>query len=193
MWLTDPWGGERERLYRMKSGGVGGINGGRRYLYHNTSLQPPFSSEGAPGPNTLGAGFGAGGNGGTNAMQNTVTLNNIFTTWSPGQTGFDLADASGNQLDYDLTNATCWWAVSGTCTAVEGNGYQATTPQYQPGNGWSATPWNGKYRLQPGTPGAVDGFPIANFSDGFTGVKPDRGAQEHDAADMQFGPGASGS
>jgi PKD repeat protein len=181
MYITDPWGNERDRLYMFKSGGLS-FNGGRRYLYHNTSMQPPFSSESAAsGPNPLGAGFGAGGNGGVNAMQNTVTRNNVFEIWKSNWDTFDLNGASGNDLDYDLSNGVI----------AEAHADKAT-PQYQAGNGWSAY-WTGKYRLAPGTAGYNDGVVIPNFNDGFVGAAPDRGAHEDGTPDMDFGTTASGS
>jgi PKD repeat protein len=180
-YLTDAWGNERDRLYMMKAGGLS-FNGGRRYLYHNTSMQPPFTSESAgAGPNPLGAGFGAGGNGGANAMQNTISRNNVFEMWKSNWSTFDLNGASGNDLDFDLSNGVM----------SETNGFQGTTPQYQAGNGWSAY-WNGRYRLVPGTRGYNDGVAIPNFNDGFLGAGPDRGAHEDGTADMDFGPTASG-
>lgn len=182
MFITDPWGNERDRLYMLKSGGMGGINGGRRYIYHNTSMQPPYTSEAtASGPNPLGAGFGTGGNGAPNGMHNTVTRNNVFEIWRSSWGTFDLIDALGNDLDYDLSNGNF----------TEPNGIR-TTPQYQTGNGWSAY-WNGRYRLQSGTAGHNDGAPIPNFNDGFVGTAPDRGAHEDGTPDMTFGTNASGS
>jgi hypothetical protein len=181
MFITEPWGNEHDRLYMFKSGGLGGVNGGRRYLYHNTSLQPPYTSESAGvGPQPLGAGFGAGGNGGSNAMQNTVTRNNVFEIWKPWWGTFDLSGASGNDLDYELSN--------GVLSEVHGI---TATPQYQLNNGWSAY-WGGRYRLQPGTPGYDDGVAIPNFNDDFVGAGPDRGAHEDGTADMVFGTTATG-
>jgi PKD repeat protein len=193
MWYSESWGNEHERLYMFKSGSIGFTNGGRRYIYHNTALQPSVASQGAPGPNTLGAGFGAGGNGidrDTGAdqnMQNTVTRNNVFANWYSAPSGISsegaLQEYDGvNDFDYDLTNGGL----------SEANGYANTVPQYQAGNGWSAW-WTGKYRLAPGTSGYHDGWPIPNFSDGYTGARPDRGAHEDATPDMKFGPDAYGS
>jgi PKD repeat protein len=198
MWYSDNWGAERERLYMFKSGGIGTLNGGKRYIYHNTALQPSFASQGAPGPNSLGAGFGAGGNGFDDSgndqnMQNTVTRNNIFESWYSASSGLSsesaLEEFDGvNDFDYDLTNGYL----------SETHGYQRTVPQYQAGNGWSAW-WTGKYRLKAthtdGThnEGYDDGAVIANFNDDFVGNGPDRGAHEDGTPDMKFGPDAYGS
>ena len=185
--LDDPWGNETcnggGRDSMMKSGGIGSYDGGRRYLYHNTSLQPPYTSEtSATGPNPLGAGTGVEDTGSSTPLENTVSRNNVFEVWKSNWGAFTFnSTASGNDLDYDLTNGVM----------SEANGFAATTPQYQSGNGWSSY-WTGKYRLVPGTPGYDDGVIIPNFNDGFIGAGPDRGAQEDGTPDMDFGTGASG-
>jgi hypothetical protein len=185
--IDDPWGNETcnggGRDSMLKSGGIGIYNGGRRYLYHNTSLQPPFTSESsATGPNPLGAGLGVEDTGTTTPLMNTVSRNNVFEIWKSTWGAFGMsAGSSGNDLDYDLTNGGM----------SETHGYAATTPQYQTGNGWSSY-WNGKYRLVPGTPGHDDGIVIPNFNDGYMGAAPDRGAQEDGTPDMDFGTTATG-
>lgn len=185
--FDDPWGAETcnggGRDSMMKSGGVGSYDGGRRYLYHNTSLQPPFTSEtSATGPNPLGAGTGVEDTGSSTPLENTVSRNNVFEVWKPNWGAFTFnSTASGNDLDYDLTNGVM----------SEAHGFAATTPQYQSGNGWSSY-WTGKYRLVPGTHGYDDGLIIPNFNDGFIGIGPDRGAHEDGTPDMDFGTGASG-
>ena len=185
--LDDPWGNETcnggGRDSMMKSGGIDVYDGGRRYLYHNTSLQPPFTSEtSATGPNPLGAGTGVEDTGSSTPLENTVSRNNVFEVWKSNWGAFTFnSTASGNDLDYDLTNGVM----------SEAHGFAATAPQYQSGNGWSSY-WTGKYRLVPGTHGYDDGVIIPNFNDGFTGSGPDRGAHEDGTADMDFGTGASG-
>jgi hypothetical protein len=185
--LDDPWGNETcnggGRDSMMKSGGIGSYDGGRRYLYHNTSLQPPYTSEtSATGPNPLGAGTGVEDTGSSTPLENTVSRNNVFEVWKSNWGAFTFnSTASGNDLDYDLTNGVM----------SETHGFAATTPQYQSGNGWSSY-WTGKYRLVPGTHGYDDGVIIPNFNDGFMGAGPDRGAHEDGTADMDFGTGASG-
>lgn len=185
--FADPWGNETcnggGRDSMMKSGGLDVYNGGRRYLYHNTSLQAPFTSEpSASGPNPLGAGTGVEDTGSSTPLENTVSRNNVFEVWKSNWGAFTFnSTASGNDLDYDLSNGGM----------SEAHGFAATTPQYQSGNGWSAY-WTGKYRLVPGTHGYDDGVIIPNFNDGFMGAGPDRGAHEDGTADMDFGTGASG-
>jgi PKD repeat protein len=192
MRITQPWGNESDRGDMFKSGAIGQFNGGKRYLYHNTSLQPTPASEGAPGPSGLGAARGSARSSATDAMLNTTALNNVFELWKPDTETYRLIGASGDLLDFDLTNSNCWGSTSTTsCNFVEAHGARAT-PLYQPGNGFSSY-WNGKYRLSAGTPGHDDGTVIPNFSDGFVGSAPDRGAHEDGTSDMDFGPGASGS
>jgi PKD repeat protein len=192
--ISDDWGnsscndGGRDPMH--KNSGNGPITG-KTYIYHNTSLQPPASSEGLTG-NPLGAG------GGSDGGSLVVTRNNVFEIWKQNWNGF--GGASGDaDANYDLTNANCWTGSLPTCTTTEANGYTGTTPQYQnqnatdgTANGWRSY-WNGKYRLVPGTPGYDDGTVIPNFNDGYVGAKPDRGAHEDGTPDMDFGPAASGS
>lgn len=186
MWYSDPWGNERDRVAAFKSGGFSSTqNGGRRYIYHNTFLQPPYASENAPGPYTLGAGQGAGG-ASNYAMINTVSRNNVYEIWKPNWDVFAMPDSS-DDLDYDLSNANM----------TEAHG-KSGAAQYQSGNGWLGTypgrnNYHGKYRLQPGTPGYDDGALIPNFNDGYQGAGPDRGAAEDGAPDLTFGITASGS
>ena len=179
--MSDPWGndscngGGRDPM--IKDGGSSLPNNGKMYLYHNTSMQPPASSEPtATGPYPLGAGSGSGGG------ANIVSRNNVFETWKSNWPPFN---TSGGDTDYDLTSASSW-------NGSEAHGYLSTTPQYQTGNGWQSY-WNGKYRLAPGTSGYHDGTPIPNFNDMY--ASPDRGAHQDDPSvpDMDFGPGASGS
>ena len=187
MWYADPWGNEQDRVAAFKSGGFSSVeNGGRRYIYHNTLLQPPYASENAPGPNTLGGGQGAGGTGGFN-MINTVSRNNVFDIWKTGWQVFAQTDSS-DDLDYDTTNANM----------TESHGKTGAAAQYQSGNGWVGTypgrnNYHGKYRLVPGTSGHDDGAVIPNFNDGFQGAAPDRGAAEDGLPDLTFGTTASGS
>ena len=186
MWYSDPWGNEHDRVAAFKSGGFSNTeNGGRRYIYHNTFLQPPYASENAPGPNPLGAGQGAGG-ASNFAMINTVSRNNVYEIWKPTWDVFAQTDSS-DDLDYDLSNGNMSEAHA-----------ESGAAQYQSGNGWVGTypgrnNYHGKYRLMPGTPGYDDGVPIPNFNDGYQGKGPDRGAAEDGAPDLTFGTSASGS
>jgi len=198
-WITEQWGNENGRRdSMMKAGGIG-FNGGKRYIYHNTSLQAPASSEPGAAGNPLGTGLGVKGTGGsTNGLQNTVTRNNIWHNWKTGWSAFSLADASNNDIDYDLTNSICWWGPAPTCTgSFEPNGHRQTTPSYQSGNGWLAPggpQYHGKYHLNPvaGNKGYQDGQPIPNFNDGTPANPPDRGAHDNTMVDMDFGTTASG-
>src|SRR5206468_4144124 len=119
----------------------------------------------------------AGGTGGsTNGMLNTVTRNNVFATWKSGADAIDLTNASGNDLDYDVTNGRLG-------TSLEPHGKGSVTLIFQAANGWSSY-FRGSYRLAPASPGHDDGVVIPNFNDGApaayqkAGSGPDRGAHE---------------
>lgn len=160
---------------------------GRRYLFHNTTLQP--TQDGIT--NTMGVTWGACDVAGP--MTNTVTRNNIFDVCtgfvmvhfkSPG--GFSVSDGKSsptNDLDYDL--------CTGEIRAAEGNEKHAVKikPVYAPGNG-PISGREGKYELAAGSPGVDAGLVIPNFNDGFTGKAPDMGAVEIGSAPMQFGVSA---
>ncbi|HZQ35775.1 MAG TPA: right-handed parallel beta-helix repeat-containing protein, partial [Dehalococcoidia bacterium] len=60
----------------FKSGSDTSIGNGRRYVFHNTSLQPTQSGTN----NGLGAGSGIHGTGG-NPLTNTISRNNIYWIW----------------------------------------------------------------------------------------------------------------
>ena len=84
----------------FKAGAGARFGHGRRYVFHNTALQPP-AADGARLP--LGAGGGISGN--TNQpLTNTVSRNNVFHIWKPGWDAIREAGGSGNDFDYDLTN-----------------------------------------------------------------------------------------
>jgi hypothetical protein len=182
-WGNDPNG----RNYMMKAGGLNG-NGGRRYIYNDTSLQPPASSEpdayqGA-GALPLGAGFGMGGASGGEIM-NTVTRNNVFEMYRTDHGVFDfgvsgVADPS-NDMDNDITNGNMTNEVHGVANVVI---------NYAPNNGWSSY-WGGNYQISSIT---KNGVSIPNVSQRIPNFNPNPnapyGAQEGSA--MQWGPGAGG-
>ena len=79
-----------------KAGTVGEWGGGRRYVFHNTLLQPR-----GEGQWPLGAGAGISGNS-KQPLTNTVTRNNIWHVWKPHWASINEAGGSGNDFDYDL-------------------------------------------------------------------------------------------
>ena len=78
----------------FKAGASDKWGGGRRYVFHNTSLQPGGNQ---------GAGQGISGNS-SQPLTNTVTRNNIWHIWKPHWEPINEAGGSGNDFDYDLYN-----------------------------------------------------------------------------------------
>lgn len=195
---NNPWGQENDRLGFFKAGSDSIFGGGRRYIYHNTALQypnPHFTAGDCTTSNPihcpLGMDYGisnADTDNGTVGVTNTVSLNNILEGWKNWHTTINVGAGGNNSFDYDMANTDA--AHFGV---TEQNWKIGSLAQYASGNGPLAV-WTGKYRLQPNTntSGYRDGFPIANFSDGFQGAKPDRGAHESTAGDMLFGLAAAG-
>jgi hypothetical protein len=146
--------------------GSGGSNAGhgRRFVFHNTALQPSVGAA-----NGGGAGIGIAGN--TNEpLTNTVTRNHIFHVWkgtwpsiSQNGTGF------GNDADYDLYNGS----VSAN-SGAESNGIKAV-PAYL----------SGSYQLAPSSPGFAKGAKLSNFNDDV--AAPDMGAAQTGKPAMKFG------
>ena len=164
------------RLYTYKSGSVDGFGEGRRYVFHNTSLQAP------PPPGTvypLGSGSGLAGPGLTQLLTNTVSRNNMFHIWKTWWNAIYNVGA-GNDLDFDMTNGG-FQAYAG----AEPNGIIGT-PIYEAGHGWENES-GGYYQLAPSSPGYDRGVRIPNFNDGFTGAAPDMGAHEAGTGRMRFG------
>ena len=78
----------------FKAGEGEGFGGGRRYVFHNTSLQPGGNQ---------GAGGGISGNS-SQPLTNTVTRNNIWNIWKRHWDVINEAGGAGNDFDYDLYN-----------------------------------------------------------------------------------------
>jgi len=81
-----------------KAGSTPEFGNGRRYVFHNTTLQP----KGA-GQYPLGAGSGISGNS-KQPLTNTVSRNNLFDISKPHWPAINEAGGSGNDFDYDLSN-----------------------------------------------------------------------------------------
>jgi hypothetical protein len=166
---------DRQPLF--KSGSDSSLGYGRRYFFHNTMLQATQSGL----QYGLGGGFGMGGTGSTQLIQNTISINNIYHLWKPGKTAF-YQSASSSSSSHDMYNGTI-----GDMTQAGGIN---ATPTYAPGNGWTSE-GNGLYALAAGTAGYDAGARIANFNDAFVGVAPDVGAHEGGTGAMGFGVAAS--
>lgn len=192
------YGAERDRLNAFKCGTIPGFVGGKRYIYHNTVLQPLPDTAAGEGPNTLGSWECVTGTQNTQTTQDTVTRNNIFDTWynpANGNTGLRAAYqqiGSPNDFDYDMTN-------SSNMGVTETHGKQNAPAQYKAGNGAAGFVYpNGNFQLAAGSPGYDDGAIIPNFNDDvaapyqYLGAAPDRGAHESGSAPMVFGVAAGG-
>ena len=155
----------------FKAGSALSIGNGRRYVFHNTSLQAanPGGSYG------LGAGAGLIGNG-SQRLNNTVSRNNVFYIWKSHWESIATVGGSGNDLDFDLYNGT----ISGI-TGAEQHGVR-TTPTFAIGHGAGMS---GLYQLAPGSAGHGTGARIANFND--LHAAPDMGAHQSGTPAMQFG------
>ncbi|MDQ3025487.1 MAG: Ig-like domain-containing protein, partial [Pseudomonadota bacterium] len=159
----------------FKSGSDSSLGDGRRYVFHNTMLQAV-----QPGlVNTLGGGFGMGGTGSSQLINNTFSRNNIYHLWKPGRGAVYQAGA-GNQFSNDLYNGT-------PGDAAMTNGLSGT-PVYAAGHGWTSEA-NGNYQIAAGTPGHGQGVRIANFNDG--AAAPDVGAHQSGTTSMRFGIAAA--
>jgi hypothetical protein len=160
-----------DRQVMFKSGSDPARGSGRRYVFHNTTLQAtePGSVYG------LGASGGIWGTGASTPLTNTVSRNNIFHNWRTWSAYGEVV--AGNDFGWDLFNGSAGAPVTNAIVA---------TPTYAPGHGWQSES-GGNYQLAPGTPGYDQGTRIANFNDGYTGAAPDVGADEGGTPPMRFG------
>jgi hypothetical protein len=146
-----------------KAGATKEWGNGRRYVFHNTLLQPEGNR---------GAGQGISGNSGQ-PLTNTVTRNNIWTLWKPHWDAINEAGGGGNDFDYDLYNGKL--AAS---RGAEAHGI-AGTPTYER-----------DFALAAKSAGVDRAVRIPNFNDEYVGSAPDIGAQETGAPILQFGRAA---
>jgi hypothetical protein len=154
------------------------IGGGRRYVFHNTSLQPMQAGVSSG----LGAGGGVQGTG-NNALTNTVSRNNIYHIFKPNwESIVQNPGGWGNDVDYDMYNG-----VVSAGTGAEASGIKVDAPQYQSGNG-AASGSGGMYQLAPGAPGYGKAAKLPNFND--ASAAPDIGAHQSGTPAMQFGVNA---
>ena len=83
-----------------KAGSTEQWGNGRRYVFHNSVLQPGGSRGTSSGS---GAGNGIAGNS-KQPVTNTVSRNNLFQVWRSHWPAIHEANGSGNDFDYDLSN-----------------------------------------------------------------------------------------
>ncbi len=164
-----------DRQVMFKAGSDATLGDGRRYVFHNTTLQ----ARDPPSTYGLGAAGGISGTGSTQLVNNTVSRNNIFHNWRSWTAFYDVG--VGNDFANDLFN--------GTAGALDVGGIMAT-PIYAPGNGWMSES-SGLYALAAGTPGYDQGARIPNFNDVYADAAPDIGAAEAGLGPMRFGLAAS--
>ncbi len=159
----------------FKSGSDESLGNGRRYVFHNTMLQARASGA----TNGLGGGFGMGGTGAAQLINNTFSKNNIYHLWKEGKGAFYQVGSS-NEFAADLYNGSVG-------EGSEAGGISGT-PVYASGHGWQNEA-NGQYQLAASSPGFGRGVRIANFND--TIAAPDVGAHQSGSAAMKFGIAAS--
>jgi hypothetical protein len=160
----------------FKAGTDTSVGNGRRYVFHNTSLQAPNPSGSFP----LGAGSGLHGPGG-NPLTNTVSRNNIYWIWKSGWDSVDqLSGGFGNDIDYDVYNGTI-----NANAGAEAHGAKLTAPGFASGNGVGMS---GMYQLAPGAAGYGTAARIPNFNDMY--ATPDIGAHQSGTSAMTFGVSA---
>jgi hypothetical protein len=165
-----------DRQPYFKSGGTTELGHGRRYIFHNTMLQAQQSGL-AYG---LGGGFGLGGTGSSQLIENTWSRNNIYHQWKEGK-GFTYQTGSTSSFVADMYNG-----MPGDATVTSGI---VGTPVYATGHGWTSEA-GGNYQLASSSPGFGRGVRIPNFNDG--AAAPDVGAHQSGTAAMKFGIAASG-
>jgi VCBS repeat protein len=164
-----------DRQVMFKAGSNAAFADGRRYIFHNTTLQAMEAGS----IYGLGASGGISGTGSTQLTNNTVSRNNIFHNWRTWTAYYDIG--TGNDFANDMYN--------GSAGAPDRNGIHAY-PTYAPGHGWMSED-GGMYQLLVGTPGYDQAERIPNFNDAFNGLAPDVGAHEGGSARMLFGIAAS--
>ncbi|HYC36444.1 MAG TPA: DUF4214 domain-containing protein [Usitatibacter sp.] len=157
----------------FKSGGTAELGHGRRYVFHNTMLQARQSGLSYG----LGGGFGLGGTGSAQLIENTWSRNNIYHQWKDGK-GFTYQTGSTSSFVSDMYNGTAG-------DASVSNGIVAK-PTYALGHG-PVSEAGGQYQLALGTAGVDAATRIPNFNDAYQGAAPDVGAHESSSEAMKFG------
>jgi hypothetical protein len=166
----------------IKAGGFGSYNGGRIYVYHNTTLQadPPQGKT-----DHLGCDGGIIGSGGD--VYEVISRNNILTSYKGRYctTFRDNINSCTNDFNYDLYNGS----IRNDCSSNphQNNGIKLSgdnLPIFDSNNG------SGEYALEHGTQGFDAGAIIPNFNDNYDGNAPDMGAFEANFPPMEFGVNA---
>jgi hypothetical protein len=167
----------KSRMYRRANST--GHDGGRVYIFNNTSLTPQSGSSTSSFLREFNK---------SNPLSNYRTLNNIMHVDDPTK-HFSIKDSFGvdNKFDFDL---------------LEGLAVFSDVPQKQEVHGLRGFPiyvsdWGldeakkaGNFSLSPSSPGYDQGTVIPNFMDTFVGAAPDMGAHESHTPPMEFGVNA---
>lgn len=164
-----------------KLGDTAGFGGGRRFFFHNTTLQagPPSGKT-----RTLGVRAGPSDDGGE--MSQTFSRNNIWHVYNVA--GADSisqlqADGGNNDFNYDLISGDA--NVQPTVTL--GASMITGTPTYVSGHGGNAdgtSNTSGNYQLASGSLGYGAALPLPGFN---IGAGADIGAAQHGDPPMVFG------
>src|SRR5688500_18924360 len=108
----------------------------------------------------LGGGFGLGGTGSAQLIENTVSINNIYHQWKEGK-GFTYQTGASSSFTSDMYNGT-----AGDASVTNGI---VGTPVYAAGHGWQSEA-GGNYQLASSSPGFGRGARIANINDGAASI-----------------------
>jgi hypothetical protein len=101
-----------DRQVMFKAGSDATFGDGRRYIFHNTTLQATQAGV----TYGLGASGGISGNGSTRLVKNTVSRNNIFHNWRTWSAYFDIG--TGNDFGWDMFNGSAGAAVTNPIMAT---------------------------------------------------------------------------
>ena len=162
------------RLYTFKSGSVDGF-AGRRYVFHNTSLQArrrlarcTRSVRARPSPVQARRSF----------LQHRLAQQRLPYLEDLVERGLQRRRGERPRLRHDQRRVPD--PAGAEPNAIIG------TPIYEAGHGWENEA-GGYYQLAPHSPGYDRGVRIPNFNDGFTGAAPDLGAHEAGTTRMRLG------
>ena len=167
-WTQD---GEPGNFIKMGHAGDEKYMTGHMFIFNNTCFQ------------TDGLGVGSGIGGGNRIIKHCVARNNIIQLRKlNGQCISASSTNIDNDFDYDLYNGS-------VPAGSEPNGLKQN-PTYVPGAGYNSLNNTGNFQLSQSSKGYDAGVIIPNFTDGYMGSAPDRGAHENGWADFQYGVNA---
>ena len=142
----------------IKTGDRNGYGGGRRFIFHNTTLTPPHLERAIDDV--------------SDTVNGLYVRNNI---WAVARNNTYTVQGSDNSIDYNMSDKT---SVGECPSGTDAHGIKGATALYKVGA-------NGDYQLRSDSPGKGKAEPIPNFN---KGVGADMGAHEEGAPLMLFGP-----